>query len=49
MPARNQMGHNDLGDFHSARGDFAMALKCYVRTRDSCTTSCTASARQLSR
>ena len=34
-----QMGHNDLGDFHSARGDFAMALKCYVRTRDYCTTS----------
>jgi hypothetical protein len=33
------MGHNDLGDFHSARGDFAMALKCYVRTRDYCTTS----------
>ena len=32
------MGHNDLGDFHSARGDFAMALKCYVRTRDYCTT-----------
>jgi len=34
-----QMGHNDLGDFHSARGDFATALKCYVRTRDYCTTS----------
>jgi len=34
-----RMGHNDLGDFHSARGDFAMALKCYVRTRDYCTTS----------
>jgi len=33
-----RMGHNDLGDFHSARGDFAMALKCYVRTRDYCTT-----------
>ena len=33
------MGHNDLGDFHSARGDFATALKCYVRTRDYCTTS----------
>jgi len=34
-----RMGHNDLGDFHSARGDFAMALKCYVRSRDYCTTS----------
>merc|ERR1719163_2128840 len=34
-----RMGHNDLGDFHSARGDFATALKCYVRTRDYCTTS----------
>ena len=33
------MGHNDLGDFYSMRGDFAMALKCYVRTRDYCTTS----------
>ena len=33
------MGHNDLGDFHSERGDFAAALKCYVRTRDYCTTS----------
>ena len=33
------MGHNDLGDFHSARGDFATALKCYVRTRDYCTTA----------
>jgi len=34
-----RMGHNDLGDFHSDRGDFATALKCYVRTRDYCTTS----------
>jgi len=34
-----RMGHNDLGDFYSMRGDFAMALKCYVRTRDYCTTS----------
>ena len=34
-----RMGHNDLGDFHSERGDFAAALKCYVRTRDYCTTS----------
>ena len=33
-----RMGHNDLGDFHSARGDFVTALKCYVRTRDYCTT-----------
>ena len=34
-----QMGHNDLGDFHYDRGDFNTALKCYVRTRDYCTTS----------
>ena len=33
-----RMGHNDLGDFHSARGEFVTALKCYVRTRDYCTT-----------
>lgn len=36
---RTQMGHNDLGDFHCERGDFQAALKCYVRTRDYCTTS----------
>ena len=34
-----RMGQNDLGDFHRSRGDFAAALKCYVRTRDYCTTS----------
>lgn len=34
-----RMGHNDLGDFHYERGDFATALKCFVRTRDYCTTS----------
>jgi COP9 signalosome complex subunit 1 len=34
-----RMGHNDLGDFHYDRGDLQSALKCYVRTRDYCTTS----------
>jgi len=34
-----RMGHNDLGDFHYHRGDLNAALKCYVRTRDYCTTS----------
>jgi len=34
-----RMGHNDLGDFHYNRGDLNTALKCYVRTRDYCTTS----------
>jgi len=34
-----RMGHNDLGDFHYDRGDLNAALKCYVRTRDYCTTS----------
>lgn len=33
------MGHNDLGAYHYNRGDFNAALKCYVRTRDYCTTS----------
>lgn len=33
------MGHNDLGDFYYNRGDLNSALKCYVRTRDYCTTS----------
>lgn len=33
------MGHNELGDFHYNRGDLNSALKCYVRTRDYCTTS----------
>jgi len=34
-----RLGHNELGDFHRSRGDFAAALKCYVRARDYCTTS----------
>jgi COP9 signalosome complex subunit 1 len=34
-----RMGYNDLGDFHYARGDLQQAFKCYVRTRDYCTTS----------
>jgi COP9 signalosome complex subunit 1 len=34
-----RMGHNDLGDFFYQRGDLNNALKCYVRTRDYCTTS----------
>lgn len=34
-----RMGHNELGDFHYNRGDLNSALKCYVRTRDYCTTS----------
>jgi len=34
-----RIGHNDLGDFHYDRGDLNAALKCYVRTRDYCTTS----------
>lgn len=34
-----RMGHTDLGDFHYNRGDLNTALKCYVRTRDYCTTS----------
>ena len=32
------MGHMDLGDFYSARGDLQNAFKCYVRARDYCTT-----------
>jgi COP9 signalosome complex subunit 1 len=34
-----RLGHNELGNFHRSRGDFATALKCYVRARDYCTTS----------
>eukprot|EP00967_Tisochrysis_lutea_P155147 scaffold309887_cov33-Tisochrysis_lutea.AAC.1 len=34
-----RMAHTELGDFHRNRGDFAAALKCYVRTRDYCATS----------
>ena len=33
------MGLNDLGDYYYNRGDLNSALKCYVRTRDYCTTS----------
>ena len=33
-----RVGHNDLGDFHRARGDFQSAFKCYSRARDYCTT-----------
>ncbi|EFJ08729.1 hypothetical protein SELMODRAFT_235966 [Selaginella moellendorffii] len=34
-----RMGYNDLGDFFYSRGDLQQAFKCYVRTRDYCTTS----------
>jgi len=34
-----RQGHMDLGDFHYSRGDLNSALKCYVRTRDYCTTT----------
>jgi len=34
-----RFGHNELGDFHYERGEYNTALKCYVRTRDYCTTS----------
>eukprot|EP01090_Pellita_catalonica_P002886 TRINITY_DN124_c0_g1_i1.p1 TRINITY_DN124_c0_g1~~TRINITY_DN124_c0_g1_i1.p1 ORF type:complete len:462 (-),score=72.98 TRINITY_DN124_c0_g1_i1:22-1407(-) len=34
-----RMAYNDLGDNHYERGDLNSALKCYVRTRDYCTTS----------
>lgn len=34
-----RMGHNDLGDYHYSRADLQQAFKCYVRTRDYCTTS----------
>jgi len=33
------MGHNELGDFHYNLEGLNAALKCYVRTRDYCTTS----------
>jgi len=33
-----RVGYNDLGDFYYNRGDLNSALKCYVRTRDYCTT-----------
>ncbi|EFJ45720.1 hypothetical protein VOLCADRAFT_63341 [Volvox carteri f. nagariensis] len=34
-----RMGHSDLGDWAYDRGDLQTAFKCYVRTRDYCTTS----------
>uniref|UniRef100_A0A7S3R7C1 PCI domain-containing protein n=1 Tax=Dunaliella tertiolecta TaxID=3047 RepID=A0A7S3R7C1_DUNTE len=34
-----RMGHNDLGDFFYERGDLQNAFRCYVRSRDYCTTS----------
>lgn len=34
-----RMGYNDFGDFYYAKGDLQQAFKCYVRTRDYCTTS----------
>ncbi|EGG21802.1 COP9 signalosome complex subunit 1 [Cavenderia fasciculata] len=33
------LAHNELGDFYYHSGDFANALKCYIRTRDYCTAS----------
>lgn len=32
-----RIGHNELGDFHFARGDMNNAVKSYLRTRDYCT------------
>ncbi|GAX78667.1 hypothetical protein CEUSTIGMA_g6105.t1 [Chlamydomonas eustigma] len=34
-----RMGHNDLGDLLYERGDLQGAFKCFVRSRDYCTTS----------
>lgn len=34
-----RMGHNDLGEHHYERGDLQAAFKCFVRTRDYCTSS----------
>eukprot|EP00027_Filamoeba_sp_ATCC50430_P017206 CAMPEP_0168568636 /NCGR_PEP_ID=MMETSP0413-20121227/15686_1 /TAXON_ID=136452 /ORGANISM="Filamoeba nolandi, Strain NC-AS-23-1" /LENGTH=419 /DNA_ID=CAMNT_0008600991 /DNA_START=146 /DNA_END=1405 /DNA_ORIENTATION=- len=33
-----RLGQHELGDFHYNRGDLNSALKCYVKTRDYCTT-----------
>ncbi|KAK7401583.1 hypothetical protein VNO78_13183 [Psophocarpus tetragonolobus] len=33
-----RMGYNDFGDFYYAHGQLGEAFKCYVRTRDYCTT-----------
>eukprot|EP01117_Protostelium_nocturnum_P003806 TRINITY_DN15067_c0_g1_i1.p1 TRINITY_DN15067_c0_g1~~TRINITY_DN15067_c0_g1_i1.p1 ORF type:complete len:444 (+),score=172.86 TRINITY_DN15067_c0_g1_i1:156-1487(+) len=32
-----RIGHTELGDFWSSRGDIPQALKCYSRSRDYCT------------
>eukprot|EP01132_Coremiostelium_polycephalum_P005328 gene5328-6644_t len=34
-----RLAHNDLGEFYFKIGDVSNALKCFVRTRDYCTTS----------
>jgi len=34
-----RMGHTFLGEFFYDKGDLQSALKCYIRTRDYCTTS----------
>lgn len=34
-----RMGHTFLGEFFYEKGDLNAALKCYIRTRDYCTTS----------
>ncbi|KAL2892289.1 COP9 signalosome complex subunit 1 [Bienertia sinuspersici] len=34
-----RMGYNDFGDFYYAHGQLGDAFKCYVRTRDYCTTA----------
>mmetsp|Transcript_2399 Transcript_2399/g.3835 ORF Transcript_2399/g.3835 Transcript_2399/m.3835 type:complete len:439 (-) Transcript_2399:52-1368(-) len=34
-----RMGHTFLGEFFYEKGDLHAALKCYIRTRDYCTTS----------
>lgn len=34
-----RVGHTDLADFYFQRGDMQNAFKCYLRTRDYCTTS----------
>ncbi|KAL1498555.1 hypothetical protein AB1Y20_013874 [Prymnesium parvum] len=34
-----RMGHTDLAEFYFERGDFQNAFKCFVRTRDYCTTA----------
>ena len=34
-----RLGYNELGDFHVACGDLTQALRCYVRSRDYCSTA----------